>query len=252
LLLNGTTIARWIGESGDWSDSNHWDIGVVPNNGGGNSYAAVIDVPGNDAVITIDRDISITGLTNSEFVRVAAGSTSVSLTIFNSGTIEVAGGVFNAGGTFTRSDLGNLRANGGTVNLTGTLDNTGTTLALDATTGTWNLAGGKIKGGTIAPSTGGAQLTCSSGILDGARLAADLRVSNGGWLEVRSGLEFNGVISGSNGPYTLSFLSSQALSGRVQSRHSRRNPGKSRGLPCETVLSSFGKESELVKKRRFP
>jgi hypothetical protein len=39
---------------------------------------------------------------------------------------------------------------------------------------------------------------------------------------------------------------------RVQSRHSRRNPGKSRGLPCETVLSSFGKESELVKKRRFP
>jgi len=39
---------------------------------------------------------------------------------------------------------------------------------------------------------------------------------------------------------------------RVQSRHSRRNPRKSRGLPCETVLSSFGKESELVKKRRFP
>ena len=35
------------------------------------------------------------------------------------------------------------------MNLTGTLDNTGTTLALDATTGSWNLAGGTLKGGTL-------------------------------------------------------------------------------------------------------
>ncbi len=41
--------------------------------------------------------------------------------------------------------LGHVQPHGGTVNLTGTLDNTGTTLALDATTGSWNLVGGTLK-----------------------------------------------------------------------------------------------------------
>ena len=56
-------------------------------------------------------------------------------------------------GTFSRS--------GGTVNLTGTLDNTGTTLALDATTGSWNLVGGTLKNGTLSES-GGAELVFTS------------------------------------------------------------------------------------------
>ena len=49
-------------------------------------------------------------------------------------------------GTFTNS--------GGTVNLTGTLNNTASTLTLNATTGSWNLAGGTISGGTLAFADG--------------------------------------------------------------------------------------------------
>src|SRR4029079_10377068 len=40
------------------------------------------------------------------------------------------------------------------VNVTGTLDNTGTTLPLNATTGSWNLAGGTISGGTVTFAAG--------------------------------------------------------------------------------------------------
>ena len=48
----------------------------------------------------------------------------------------------------------NVQQTGGTVNLTGTLNNTGATLTLNATTGSWNLAGGTINGGTLAFADG--------------------------------------------------------------------------------------------------
>jgi hypothetical protein len=87
----------------------------------------------------------------------------------NAGTINAANSTVNLGGVFTTAGL-NLPAfvnTGGTVNLTGTLDNTGTTLALNAATGSWNLAGGTIKNGTLTAS-GGSKLifTTSGGTLD--------------------------------------------------------------------------------------
>ena len=50
----------------------------------------------------------------------------------NSGLISTTDSTVNLGGTFTLADLGTFDHTGGAVNLTGTLDNTGTTLVLDS------------------------------------------------------------------------------------------------------------------------
>ena len=55
----------------------------------------------------------------------------------------------NLGGSFTRAGLGTFNRTGGAVNLTGTLDNTGATLALNNATGSWTLLGGALAGGTL-------------------------------------------------------------------------------------------------------
>src|SRR5262249_39785765 len=66
------------------------------------------------------------------------------------GTITAISSTVNLGGTFTVAALGSLQRSGSTVNLTGTLTNTGATLALTAATGSWNLLGGTISGGTVS------------------------------------------------------------------------------------------------------
>ncbi len=95
-------------------------------------------------------------------------------------------------------NLGTFNRTTGTVNLTGTLDNTGTTLALNATTGSWNLVGGTLKNGTLS-ETGGAKLvgTASGGTLDGVTLNGDLDLSqqSGVNLTVRNNLVLNGTMS---------------------------------------------------------
>ncbi len=60
------------------------------------------------------------------------------------GTITATNSTVNLGGNFTLAGLGSFTRSGGTVNLTGTLNNTGTTLAFTAATGSWDLVGGTI------------------------------------------------------------------------------------------------------------
>ena len=113
----------------------------------------------------------------------------------NTGTIHATDSTVNLGGAWTLAGLGTFNRTGGTVNLTGTLDNTGGTLALDAATGSWNLLGGTIKGGTITMS-GGAQLvaTGSGGTLDGVTLNGDLDLTaQYASLTVTNGLVLNGT-----------------------------------------------------------
>jgi hypothetical protein len=64
----------------------------------------------------------------------------------NSGLISETDSTLNLGSSFSTADLGNYSRSGGTINLTGTLNNSGSTLALDDATGSWNLAGGTIQG----------------------------------------------------------------------------------------------------------
>jgi RHS repeat-associated protein len=117
------------------------------------------------------------------------GTLNLNGTWSNAGEIiagATAGSVLNLGGSFTRAGLGTLTRNG-TVNnairLAGTLDNTGATLALDATTGSWDLVGrGTLKGGTLS-TTGGAQLNAipdasfNRGTLDGVTLSGTVVVT---------------------------------------------------------------------------
>ena len=79
----------------------------------------------------------------------------------NAGTITAANSTVNLGGVFTVVGLGTFNCTGSSVNLVGTLDNTGTTLALNAATGSWNLASGTLKNGTLNES-GGAELLFTS------------------------------------------------------------------------------------------
>src|SRR5207237_4876350 len=97
----------------------------------------------------------------------------------NSSTLSVLGGTLNLGGSFTLAGLGTLTRSGGTVNLTGALDNTSATLAFTATTGSWNMLGGTLKNGTLTEA-GGARLifTNSGGTLDGVTASNDLDLAS--------------------------------------------------------------------------
>src|SRR5262249_28396300 len=122
---------------------------------------------------------------------------------------------------FTIAALGNFSSLAGTVNLTGTLDNTGTTLALSSTTGSWNLAGGTVKNG-IYSNTAGAVLifTSSAGPLDGVTADADLDLAtnNGAFVHIKNGLTLNnatihlGNVPGSTAG-TLAFDNTETLGG---------------------------------------
>ncbi len=113
----------------------------------------------------------------------------------NQGTITATNSTVAMGGDFTLAGLGSFTRSGGTVNLTGTLDATARTLALTAATGTWNLLGGTIKGGTVTEA-GGAELafTNYSGTLAGVTFDNDLDLASviGGSATVTGGLTLAG------------------------------------------------------------
>ncbi len=147
---------------------------------------------------------SLYGYTNVSFVNKgtidadSAGTLSLGGTWSNTGTITAsAGGTLDLGGTFATASLGSVTNAGGTVNLTGTLTNTGSTLALNATTGSWDLSGGTIQGGTVS-AVGGARLegTDQGGALKGGvTLSGDPSLSDPVVLDLASA-QPNVTISG--------------------------------------------------------
>jgi hypothetical protein len=109
----------------------------------------------------------------------------------NAGTISATNSTVNLGGSFALADLGTFNRSGGTVNLVGTLNASASGLVLDDTTGSWNLAGGTILGGTYRASDGAELLfTTESGTLDGVTAASDLNLtaSTGVYVYVVDGL----------------------------------------------------------------
>ena len=106
-------------------------------------------------------------------------------TYSNAGDIVLADGTLNLNGACTTAGLGLAgfsRSGACEANLSGDLDNTGSTFALTATTGDWTLRGGRIIGGTITEA-GGAKLLFpnnSGNRLDGATLAGDLLLNQPG------------------------------------------------------------------------
>jgi hypothetical protein len=111
----------------------------------------------------------------------------------NNGTLSLVDpGTLNLGGTFEFADVGTFTRSGGTVNVVGTLDNVGDTLALDATTGPWNFFG-TLLGGTyqsVAPN----HLTVYGGTFDGVTVNSPLDLLHADLL-VRNGLTINSTLT---------------------------------------------------------
>ena len=94
--------------------------------------------------------LTTTNLVNANGLSVSDGGTlTLSGTWTNTGTISQTNSTVNLGGSFTLADVGTFNSTGGIVNITGVLNNMDATLALSGTTGTWNLLGGTILGGTV-------------------------------------------------------------------------------------------------------
>ncbi|MBL8866569.1 MAG: hypothetical protein JNK93_13500, partial [Planctomycetia bacterium] len=153
----------------------------------------------------------------------AAGTLSInSASWSNIGTIGVSAGTLNLGGGFNTAsvmDPGRFSRTGGTagtVNLTGTLDNTGNTLTLDTANngmGTLRLASGTLIGGVVT-TAGGAVLQSASGTptLNGVTIStgSDLLVA-GATLVAINGLTVNGRATLQ--PNSLVFNGTQTLGG---------------------------------------
>ena len=137
-------------------------------------------------------------------ITVASGQT---LTIeganwVNAGTITSNAATVDLGGSFTVAGLGAYNRTGGTVNLTGTLNNAGATLLLNNTTGSWNLVGGTVNGGTVKATAGNALVV--TGDVGGSLVGVTLDGSGGNaspldmqtytsYIDVSGGLTLSGA-----------------------------------------------------------
>jgi hypothetical protein len=138
----------------------------------------------------------------------------------NNGIISSTNSTVNFSGVFSLAALGTFNPSGGTVNITGTLNNTNVTLALTPATGSWVLAsGGAIEGGSVTTS-GAASLIINNGILNGVTVTGTLDVGNtydGAALTVTNGLTVNGTVlmgNPTNGSWgRTSFSGPQTLTG---------------------------------------
>lgn len=135
------------------------------------------------------------------------------------GEISAVNSTTTLGGVFTVDHLGNFHRTGGTVQLTGILDNTDAVLSLDASTGPWVIHGGTIRGGSVLGADGsGLIVTAANAVLDGVILAANTRIQPDGELHVINDLTLNAVITMEGGlfpwvPTGIFFPESQSLNG---------------------------------------
>ena len=137
----------------------------------------------------------------------------------NIGQLSATNTTLNLGGSVTLAQIGTLVRSGGTVNVTGNLTNTGTTVVLNATTGSWVIGGGgMIKGGTVTTS-GGARLIGGGGTLDGVTVNGEVEVIGYQSLEVKNGLVLNGTLTvghATDGSWgRVNFAGTQTLGGNA-------------------------------------
>jgi hypothetical protein len=95
----------------------------------------------------------------------------------NAGTLSVNNSTLNLGGAFSTSgfNFAGFTRTSGTVNLTGTINNTGNTINLNGASGSWNLAGGRINDGSLVFSGGSSlMVTTSNGTLSNVAVTGDL------------------------------------------------------------------------------
>ncbi|MGC8559121.1 MAG: hypothetical protein ACP5O1_00400, partial [Phycisphaerae bacterium] len=205
----GITTGATLTASAGSGTENSLQGGKITNNGTILSSAA--------STLYIDPSTFV----NMGIVELRGGQTALNIGSYggnwsNTGTIAADPNAANAAtetitldGTFTPADVGmqssgsggTFTPNGATVNLDGTLDNTGNVLTFDSATGVWNL-GGTIENGTLVAenqTTGASYLNINSGTLENVTLGGNLTLSaEKGYTDITNtsanlpGLNFNG------------------------------------------------------------
>ena len=151
-----------------------------------------------DAVADGNLTLQGNGWSSTGTISIAGGGNlALNGSWVNQGAVTMDASNVFLGGDFTLMTLGSFTRSGGTVFLTGNLQNAGQTLALDAATGSWNLDGGSIVGGTVtgADGAGLALANLDTGTLDGVVLNADLTQGDRSRLIVLNGLELGGTLT---------------------------------------------------------
>jgi hypothetical protein len=147
------------------------------------------------------QSVSITGrFTNSGVIEAIGGGTLNLLadSLSSAGTVRAGpGSTLNIGGQASFAGA-SFDTAAGTVNLRGTLNNAGNTLALGASTGSWNIDGGTISGGavTTAPGTTLNAGAPSNNRLQGVNFDGQLNVASSGRMFVTDGSLHGGVSLG--------------------------------------------------------
>jgi allophanate hydrolase subunit 2 len=151
-------------------------------------------------------------------VTASSGTVSLGGASNSLAALSLTGSTLNLVSTYATSQVAGFFGNGNTVAVGsgGTLDNTNSTLTLNAGTGSLAVSSGTLKGGTVNAS-GGAKAIVSgnNSILDGVMFNSDLDVTAPGTsATIRDGLTLNGTarIGGPQGA-GLWFVGTQTLNG---------------------------------------
>lgn len=222
LTLGPAAVVR--GKSGHISASSSPTVKLV------NQGRIASDRPGGTLFINLSQfeNAGILSAAEGASVTIVAGNS------LNTGTIEVQpGGTFtwngswtnqgtlrpneatlNLGGSFTLARLGTVVRTGGTLNVTGTLELGGETLALNAATGPWRLvSGGTIRGGTVTQNAEARLILPANGagVLDALRVTGDLVITNtSARAIIRNGLQLTGTVILDN-TGTITFAGNQTF-----------------------------------------
>jgi len=162
--------------------------------------------------------IQPTTFINAGILRLTAGTMRVAAPsgASNSGTVVVTGGTLDLQATFNATaGIGTWVRTGGVVNLVGTFNNTANTLTLNASTGSWQLAGGTINGGSIIFSSGfGLDITSSANsALNNVAISGELIIGTSDILTLRGSTTFTAARL--VGPSTLNLGTGYTLSSPV-------------------------------------
>ncbi|MCX5659959.1 MAG: hypothetical protein NTW19_09595 [Planctomycetota bacterium] len=196
---------------------NNYAAGVIVNQGQINADVSGGTISFNGATFTNNGSISAAAgttvsLTNF-WTNAAAGTiTATGATLAlgysfnpwsNPGSITAANSTVNITGSYS-SDIflaGHFTRTGGTVNVSGALNNAGKTIALNAALGSWNLVGVTITGGTINASAGSMLVaTATDATFDGLTLNGDLDIAanHQAAVDIKNTVTVNGKISVGN------------------------------------------------------
>jgi putative surface-exposed virulence protein len=110
----------------------------------------------------------------------------------NEGILRVTDGSLNLGGKFTLADIGTLQHVGGNVVIAGVLNNSGTNLRLDSSTGSWQMINGTISGGTITGADNARLLPTAFGpnLIENAVVDIDVTIGAGASLTLKNATTF--------------------------------------------------------------